>query len=194
MELSQKNTVGPLRLLISGDVAMWYCWWLTNGKNIDLGKTIIQRVAREVESTLMSMRLLVVRCSLCQYAQKSRSHYRRQYKNRGREDPYRQQIHRDGKETCRDLQRFHSQCRSRTVRISYSQTTIDRVFQQILPTLQWGNRHGRYQTLNRGDTSRPSTLVPNLFEQGRIRLEKGTQQNLLQERLTNSNEKRKHYH
>ena len=55
MELSQKNIVGPPRPLSLGDVAMWHCWLLIYGKNIDLGKTITQRLAREVEGRLMPM-------------------------------------------------------------------------------------------------------------------------------------------
>ena len=34
-------------------VANWHCWLSINGKNIDLGKTITHRMARETENILI---------------------------------------------------------------------------------------------------------------------------------------------
>ena len=53
MELSQKNIVGSPRPLSSGDVAVRHSWLSMYDKNFDLGKTIIQRVARKVEGRLL---------------------------------------------------------------------------------------------------------------------------------------------
>ena len=53
LELSRKNIVGPPSPLSPGDVAIWHCWLSIYGKNINIGKTITQQVAREVEGMLL---------------------------------------------------------------------------------------------------------------------------------------------
>ena len=135
MELSQKNIVGPPRPLSSGDVAMWHCWLSTVNTLISVRRSPSDWTERSKTGCYAHGTSREVRCFLYRYVQTSRSHHRRDYTNRGREHLYHRYIDRGGEETRWDLQRCHSQCRSRTASISYSQKRIDRVFQRILSTL-----------------------------------------------------------